>query len=177
VHATLLDSALSCYERLVRPLSPADAEAFYEEMAVVAAVFGCPRDAQPADLTEFRRWFHEQVRSLEVTDTGRRLAADIVRPALPAPVRLGLAPVIAAHRLVAVGTTPEPLRAQLGFGWDERRQRRLARTEAVVRACFRVTPRPVRVAPGWLGGRLLLRLAARHVRGHERRAGSPPRSA
>ena len=177
VHATLMDSALTCYERLVRPLSPTDAETYYEEMAVVATVFGCPRDAQPATLADFRAWFDDQVRTIEVTDTGRQLAADIVRPPLPLPLRVGFAPAVAVHRLVAIGTTPEPLRAQLGFDWDDARQRRLERVEKVARTSFRITPRPLRLAPGWVAGRGLLWLAARHVRAAARRGGSPPHSA
>ena len=48
VHATLADTALGCYEQYVAPLSPAEREAYYQEMAEVAELFGCPRDAQPA---------------------------------------------------------------------------------------------------------------------------------
>ncbi len=174
VHATLFDSALSCYERLVRPLSPADAETFYEEMAVVAEVFGCRRADQPATLSEYRVWFDEQVRTIEVTDTGRRLAADIVRPPLPLPLRIGFAPAIAVHRLVAIGTTPERLREQLGFDWDDRRQRRLDRIESVARTSFRITPRPLRIAPGWVSGRGLLWLAGRHAAASAARASAAP---
>jgi hypothetical protein len=54
VHATLLDSALGCYERLVRRLSGDEVETYYQQMTVVAERFGCPRSAQPADYAAFR---------------------------------------------------------------------------------------------------------------------------
>jgi uncharacterized protein (DUF2236 family) len=163
VHATLLDSALSCYQRLVRPLSAIEVEAYYQEMTIVAERFGCPRDEQPADHRAFRAYWDEQVRTIEVSDAGRRLAGDIVRPSLPLELHVPLAPALAIQRLVAVGTTPAPLREQFGFAWDDRHQRRLDRVHAVARRSSRIVPRRARVAPVHLHGRLLLRQARAHV--------------
>ncbi|MBA2283713.1 MAG: DUF2236 domain-containing protein [Acidimicrobiia bacterium] len=163
VHATLLDSARSCYERLVRPLSAEEAATFYEEMTVVAEVFGCPRSAQPAGPAEFEAWFAATVDEIRITDTGRALARDIVAPKLPLKLHVPLAPQLWLHRLVAIGTTPTPLREQFGFGWDERRAAQLRRVEAVARASFSVAPRPIRVAGTQLGSVGFRRLAARHV--------------
>ena len=163
VHATLLDSALACYERLVHPLSPSDLETYYQEMTAIAEAFGCPRREQPTDYGEYRAYFEEQVATLEVTDVGRRLAADIVRPKLPLKLHVPLAPPLAAFRLVSIGTLPDRLREHFGFAWDERQQRRLDRLHQAVRATFRAMPRPLRVAPSHLNGRLLLRRARKHV--------------
>jgi uncharacterized protein (DUF2236 family) len=164
VHATLLDSALSCYERLVGPLSPAHRDTYYEEMTRVAARFGCPRDAQPVDYAAFRAYWDEQVRTIQVTDVGRRLARDIVHPKLPFKLHVPLAPVLAGQRLVAVGTLPPLLREQFGFTWTGRDQRRLDRVHRAVRTANRLVPRRVRVAPVHLvQGRWLLRQARKHV--------------
>lgn len=164
VHATLLDTALGCYEQLVEPLSDADRETYYEEMTAIAEEFGCPRSAQPADVREFRSYFDEQVRTIGVTDVGRRLARDVVTPTLPLGLHVPLGPALALQRLLAVGTTPAPLREQFGFRWDERKQRRLDRVHAAVRRTNRVVPRAARVAPVQVHGRLLLHQAAKHVR-------------
>ena len=153
------------------PLSATDAETYYQEMTVVAERFGCPRSEQPADYVEFRKYWDEQVHSIEVTDVGRRLARDVLVPRLPLRLDVPLAPALAVQRLVATGTTPEPLREQFGFPWDERRQRRLDQVHAVARAYNRVVPRSVRVAPVHLQGRLLLLPQARkHVAEFERKA-------
>ena len=174
VHATLLDSALACYERLVGPLGPAERETYYQEMTVIAEAFGCPRREQPADYREYRAYFDEQITTLEVTDVGRRLAADIVRPTLPLKLHVPLAPPLAAFRLVSIGTLPEPVRTQFGFPWDDRQQRRLDRIEAVARKLFQVTPRPLRVGPVHVQGRLLLRQARKHVEEFDARTAGLP---
>ena len=170
VHATLLDTALSCYERLVAPLSDEDRETYYQEMTVVAERFGCPRSAQPADHAAFRAYWDAQVSTMEVTDVGRRLAGDILRPTLPLQLHVPLAPAIALQRLLAVGTLPAPLRDQFGFSWDEQRQRQLDRVHAATRRATRTIPRPLRVGPVHLHGRLLLHQARRHVAQFEARA-------
>jgi uncharacterized protein (DUF2236 family) len=163
VHATLLDTALGCYERLVRPLEPHVRETYYREMTIVAEGFGCPRSEQPADLTEFEAYFEGQVRAIEVTDVGRRLARDIVRPTLPLRLDVPLAPAIALQRLLAVGTLPPRLRDQFGFEWDGAKQRRLDRVHAFTRRTARLVPYGARVAPVHLHGRYLLRMARKHV--------------
>lgn len=172
VHATLLDSALSCYERLVRPLSDGERETYYEEMAVIAERFGCPRTEQPANYAAFREYFAEQVEAMEVTDVGRRLSADVLAPKLPAKLHVPLAPLLAVQRLVAIGTLPEPIRRRFGFSWDERRQRRLDRVHAAARAYHRAVPRQVRITPTHLQGRFLLAQARRHVAAWEEKVGS-----
>lgn len=163
VHATLLDTALGCYERLVRPLSAAEREAYYQDMTVVAERFGCPRHEQPEDHAAFRAYWDEQVATITVTDAGRRLAADVIEPRLPLHLHVPLAPALWVQRLVAVGTLPVPIREQYGYGWDEHQQRRLDRVDAVARTANRLLPKAVRVAPTHLNGRLLLAQARKHV--------------
>ncbi|MEY2477594.1 MAG: hypothetical protein QOG87_2909 [Actinomycetota bacterium] len=163
VHATLLDTALGCYERLVRPLGVDERETYYEEMTEVAAGFGCPRGAQPADYAAFQAYFEDQVATIEVTDTGRRLARDIVRPTLPLHLHVPLAPALALQRLLAVGTLPSRLRDQFVFPWDGAKQRRLDRVHAAVRRSNKLLPYGVRVAPVHLHGRYLLHAARKHV--------------
>lgn len=163
VHATLTDSALRAYTDLVEELSPIDAATYYREMMLVAEVFGLPAADQPASLGEFRSYFDEMVGSLKVSDEGRRLGHDVLYPSLPAGLRTALAPALALNRLVAVGTTPEPLREQYGFAWDRRRERRLALVQSSAARAFGLAPRAMRTTPGWLNGRILLWQAARHA--------------
>jgi uncharacterized protein (DUF2236 family) len=169
VHATLLDSALWCHDRLVRPLTPEEAETYYQEMVVVAEAFGCPRSEQPADYASFRRWWDEQVVAIEVSDTARRLARDILWPQLPLNLHVPLAPALAVQRLAAIGSLPEPVRDGFGLGWGPRRQRALERLHGAVRGVNRVVPRPLRVAPVHLNGRLLVHQARRDVARFEAR--------
>lgn len=177
VHATLLDTALGCYERLVRPLDPHTRETYYQEMTLVAEGFGCPRTDQPADLAAFEAYFARQVETIEVTDVGRRLARDIVHPRLPLRLDVPLAPALALQGLLAVGTLPPRLRDQFGFEWDDAKQRRLDRVHAVTRRTNRVVPYRVRVAPVHLHGRYLLHMARKHVAEHDARMAAEASSA
>jgi uncharacterized protein (DUF2236 family) len=164
VHATLCDSALGAYGRLVGRLSPADCEAYYQQMKQVGEVFGVPRDAQPSTLAGFGEYFRHMTETLTVSEVGRHLAAEIVQPSLPSVIGVPLAATVAVHRLVAVGTTPERLRDQLGFTWRRSDQRALQTIETIARTTFALTPTSLRTAPLSVIGQLLLRRARRHVR-------------
>jgi uncharacterized protein (DUF2236 family) len=164
VHATLADSALASYERIVGPLTAEDRETYYQEMTVVAEAFGCPRSAQPATFAGYQAYWDEEVRTIEVTDVARRLAVDILQPKLPLGLHWPLWPVIAVFRLVTVGTLPEPIRQRYGFTWSTAQQRRLDRAFALARTATRLSPTFLRVGPVHLNGRLvLLRRARRHI--------------
>jgi uncharacterized protein (DUF2236 family) len=164
VHATLLDSAVSCYERLVARLSEAERETYYQEMTVVAERFGCPRDAQPETWTDFRAYWDRSVEAMEVTDVGRRLARDVLEPQhLPLNLQRPLGWPLSIQRLVAIGTLPPVLRERFGYPWTKADERRLAMVHARARRVFRGVPRSVRVAPVHLNGRVLLRQARNHV--------------
>jgi uncharacterized protein (DUF2236 family) len=111
------------------------------------------------------------VGTMQITDVGRRLAGDILRPVLPANLHVPLAPALALHRLLAIGSTPTPLRGQFGFAWSDRSQRRFERAESTVRGILRATPRAVRVAPNTLGRPFALR---NHLRPAWRRGVAAP---
>src|SRR5688572_17812224 len=102
VHATLLDTALRCYEELVEPLSDEDAETYYSEMMRVALAFGLPLEDQPPTLAAFRAYFDETVAAIAVTDVGRDLASFIAEPTLPLNLHVPLRPVLTRQRLFSV---------------------------------------------------------------------------
>lgn len=165
VHATLADSALVSYERVVGPLTDEDRETYYQEMTQVAEAFGCPRSEQPATYAEYQAYWDEQVRTIEVTDTARKLALDILEPKLPYGLHWPLWPVAAVFRLVTVGTLPEPIRTRFGYSWSSSQQRRLDAVFGLATLYTKVVPRPLRVAPVHLNGHLvLLRQARKHIR-------------
>lgn len=163
VHATLVDTALRFQERFVGPLPPGHAARYYEEMTTVAALFGLPRAAQPATLTDFRRYVEDTMAGLEVSPAGRELAAGVLDPVLPRPADRALTPLLPLHRLVTVGTIPERLRRQLGWRWTASDAARLGRLERGLTAAARVIPAAIRGAPNRAGGLLLLRAAARRT--------------
>ena len=169
VHATLLDTALTCYEAMVEPLSARERETYYEEMTAVAARFGCERSDQPATYLDFRRYVDETVAGLEVSAVGRDLGAFILDPALPMRLDRPLAPALRLNRTLTVGLLPPSLRSQFGFSWDADDEARFVRTTRRFRRTFAATPPAVRTSGTRAEGVYLLWLARRHVREFDQR--------
>jgi uncharacterized protein (DUF2236 family) len=115
VHATLVESSLTVYQRFVQPLSPHEQERYYREMAVVARLFGTPSSVIPRTLADFRDYFAAQLEggTITVTAPARQVAAVILEAPLPAPMRL----LVPAHRLATAGLLPPRLRREYGLRW------------------------------------------------------------
>ena len=142
VNATLIDAALFVYERVLGSPSGDLSAAYIDQARHVADVLGCPPDAQPADLTAFRRYMDDMISSLEVTDTAR----EVMRAVLWSRKLRWMAPALWANRFVTTGLLPEPIRERFGLPWSDRKDRvlwTLLRTNAFF---YRLVPRPVRQA-------------------------------
>jgi len=90
VHATLVEASLTVYQRFVRALPAEDQERYYQEMALVARLFGTPASVIPRALADFRDYFAAQVASetITVTAPAKEVAAVILDARLPAPMRV-----------------------------------------------------------------------------------------
>ncbi len=98
VHATLVEASLAVYSRFVQPLSADEQERYYQEMAVVARLFGTPAHAIPPTLAHFRDYFEAQIgdekdhcdRAGEASGRGDRRggAAGADAPPRPRPLAL-----------------------------------------------------------------------------------------
>jgi uncharacterized protein (DUF2236 family) len=148
VHATLVEASLTVYQRFVRVLSPEDQERYYQEMALVARLFGTPVSAIPPSHADFRDYFAAQVASetITVTAPAKEVAAMILDAPLPAPMRV----LVPAHRLATAGLLPPRLRQEYGLRWSPlhelalplaARSVRLTSTPVLV-AASRITPPP-----------------------------------
>jgi uncharacterized protein (DUF2236 family) len=115
VHSTLVDTGLVMYETYVGPLEPETAEDFYEEMKVVATLFGVPPDVHPPTLADFRSYQRSSLESGEVRvgPDARAVAATVLAPPAPLALRPGLRAVAAQ----AAGLLPPTLREQYGVRW------------------------------------------------------------
>ncbi len=176
VHATLVDTALLCYTRLVGPLSAADWETYYQEMTRVAEVFGIRRADQPATLAAFEAYVRETIDKLDVTEVGRELAGFILAPTFPLALHVPLRPLLSLQRLFTLGMTPPRIRDQLGVHWDGRAERRFRRAERAMRATSGLLPRTLRTAGSRISGGWLLGRAARHNRAPDGPAAPATRS-
>ncbi|HUZ99017.1 MAG TPA: oxygenase MpaB family protein [Gaiellaceae bacterium] len=113
VHSTLVDTGLALYELYVRPLDPAEAEEFYEQMQAVAHIFGVPDDVHPPTLAAFRSYQRDLIENgtVRVGDDARAVAATVLSPPVPLPLRPALR-LLAAQ---TAGLLPADLREQYGI--------------------------------------------------------------
>jgi uncharacterized protein (DUF2236 family) len=138
VHATLVDTGLVMYERFVGRLEERDREAFYDEMSLVAQLFGVPREVLPPTLNDFRDYMRTV--ELRVTDDARAVAHVVLSP--PAP--LALQPAIRALRPVTIGLLPAAIRELYGFRWSHVDRLALHAQARSVRTLLPATPRKLR---------------------------------
>lgn len=140
VNATLYETAMLIYNRVMGPLSDEEADACYRQYAVFATSLGCPEDAWPADRAAFAGYWKDAVDTLTVSNDARDICHALMHPVKP-PLALRIGTPV--NRFVAVGLLPDRLREQFGYTWSKRQQRRLDR---VIRTAGWVYPRlPVAV--------------------------------
>ena len=142
VHATLLDSFLGAYRLFVGPLDTVEADRYCLESSGIEARLGIPAGRLPRTESALRAYLEAMLASrvVEVTDTARALAREVLAP--PAP-RL-LRPALWLAALPAVGLLPPAIRAGYGLPWDARRARALTLVAAVTRVSLPLVPPPLR---------------------------------
>jgi uncharacterized protein (DUF2236 family) len=135
VHATLVDTFLVTYERFVAPLTQEERDRYCVEAAAAAPGLGIPDDMVPATADALADYMERMLAGgdIVVTDTARRLAADVLSLGLPAVVQ----PLIAPARLPVVGMLPASIRAAYGFTWTRRHEHAL---DLIAGASRRVLP-------------------------------------
>jgi uncharacterized protein (DUF2236 family) len=136
VHATLVDTGLTMYEAFVGRLRERDRGAFYDEMKLVAEVFGVPRSILPPHYGAFVDYERKMLARLRVGDDARAVARTVLAPPLPS----GLRPFLPALQLVTVGLLPERLRCQYGLRWTLAHRVALALQKQSVRTLLPATP-------------------------------------
>jgi uncharacterized protein (DUF2236 family) len=152
VHATLLDSFLGAYRLFVGPLAASDADRYCAESSAIEARLGIPAGRLPRTEAALRAYVEGMLagRALEVTDTARSLAREVLAPPVPCLLR----PALRLAALPAVGLLPPAIRADYGLPWDARRARALALVAAVSRRGLPLVPPPLRY---WAAARRAIR--------------------
>lgn len=160
VLATLWDTALLVYDRLVQPLSGEEREAYYQEGKKFAALFGISEDDLPPDWVAFQAYFDEAIASgtIQVTATARRLGHFLFE-----------APQVPLHflweqraRHLTYEWMPETLRKDFGFPPPSCATWKTYTTEVRrIRGLYRALPPRLRYVPPYFE-------AQRRIRGKER---------
>jgi len=144
VLATLIDTTLVMQERFLRPLPPAFAEAYYQDMLHVGELLGLERRYAPDDLAGFYRYVDNTLATMRVSPTSRRLAREV----LTGPT--ALLPAMWGMRLLTAGLLPSKLREQFGLPWGPTRDRTLRGLQLASRALLPHTPLALRGTPALL---------------------------
>jgi uncharacterized protein (DUF2236 family) len=152
VHATLLDSFLGAYRLFVGPLAAVDADRYCVEASGIEARLGIPAGCLPRTEAALRAYLEATLAggAIEVTDTARALAREVLAPPVPYLLR----PALRLAALPAVGLLPPAIRAGYGLPWDARRARALAFVATVSRRGLPLVPPPLRY---WAAARRAIR--------------------
>lgn len=145
VHATLIDSALVAYERLVAPLDPRAREAFVAESGDVAVLLGVPEARVPRSAATFDAYVADMLDGplLEPTPTARRLADAVIHP----PLRWLPRAAGDVASVLTLALVPADLRARYGFAWGPVRERIAGAAFRTLRASLPLLPRQLRELP------------------------------
>ena len=144
VHATLIDSALTAYELLVKALPAEEKSRYYEDSKKLAQLFEIDDALVPASLPEFNAYMKTMLagRAIAVGPTAKTLARDILYPR-PWLLRPG-GPLF---RLITAGLLPQRLRQYYEIPWDIRREKNFRFAAAGVRHLLPLVPPPLRIVP------------------------------
>ena len=141
--AVIADSGRAMYETMVRPLSPDEREALWQDYVRFGELFGLPRDAVPATAREFDAWFQGRLASSDMHATAHALEmAPLVafRQPVPLPARLNLE----TQNLIVKGTTPPRVREIFGIRWTAAHERAFRSVTAAHRGARHAMPRHLR---------------------------------
>jgi len=136
VHATLWDTSIRCFERIVRPLGAAEREAYYAETRRFARLFGIPEALVPATWDDFQAYVEDMLASdgLAVTEPAARIAGFLFRPLAP-----GTAGLVRRYAEITAWLLPE--RIADGFGLARGGDAGRCRVDATLDRLRRLWPR------------------------------------
>lgn len=140
VYATLIESALLAYEFVLPPLSSVERESYYAESKTLAALFGIPPSALPADWPSFEAWMRAMLASdaLGVNALSREMAHSILHG------RGSWFPVPNWYRALAAASIPERFRGEFSLAYGEREKRAAATAQSWLPRIYRRLPATLR---------------------------------
>lgn len=150
VHATLVDVGLRVYETVVRPLTRAEREDYYQASKRFAFLFGIPDRVIPDSHEDFQRYLDATVASdtIAVDAQARNMAIFLLSP--PAPWQT---PIWRLYRTVTAGFLPQKIRALFGLPFEPRHAREFAVIMRCASAAYRRLPESLRYYPEYMDAR------------------------
>ena len=145
VQATLFDTAVYVFDRIVHPLSLHEREAYYEETRIFASLFGAT--AMPESYPRFVTYMADMLASETITFSrpGRDLARFLLQPP-----KLLYAPFTHAYKTLTAGMLNTRLRGQLNLRWSLLERAEYNAAWPVLRALHARTPDRLRFFPDYI---------------------------
>ena len=141
VHATLIESVLLVYDRLVGPLSVSDRDEYCHEAADVALALGAHDSELPRSWAALEGYLAGEYASgrIAVGSDARMIVEAVLFP----PLAAISGPFAWLNRLLTLGLLPDHVREQYGYAWNDRRARQLRRACSLLRGTRRVMPHAI----------------------------------
>ena len=138
VHATLLDSMMLVYQRLVGPLTPEERDRYCAESAVMEALLDIPPGLLPRNTADLDAYMGDMLTGdrIAVTGSSRALAGAVLFP----PGWRLLWPAFRPMQLITIGLLPDEIRRAYGFAWTPREDLAMSRWTTVIRWLRRWMP-------------------------------------
>ena len=145
VHATLLESVILVYERLIGPLTPAERDEYCVEAFPIAVALNAREEEVPRTWNDLRAYLDRTYAAgtIAVGAQGRELAKAVLSPSGSWMV----APATWVNRMITVGMLPPQVRKQYGMTWTPRQERTLVRVVSALRLTRRVLPDAIALWP------------------------------
>lgn len=145
VQATLVYSSVRAYQRFVGPLSPAEADAYYQDTKQIGRLLGIPEAMFPAHLEQLDAYIDGKIASGEVavSEDAYRMGWILLAPHFPGVPRMAFAPL----KTITTGLLPEELRQQYRLSWGRLDRALFRSSETAIPPLLKVTPGPVRYLP------------------------------
>ena len=138
VHATLLDSILPFYDRVIAPLSTAERDAYCAEAASTAIALGAHDADVPRTWAALRGYVETMLASGTITVGAQ--ARELGHAVLTPPLQPLVWPAARLNRVITVSLLPPRVREEYGFDWGRAAERRAAMAMRMLRIARRCTP-------------------------------------
>jgi len=148
--ATLADSALLYYERLLGSLSDQERQDYWDDYRQIGILLGMPPESMPETEPELRDYVKGRLTdgSLYISDENRERSKGIIfTPPFSGWLKLAFRPVTEAVKLSSVGFLPKEIRKMFGFSWDPAREALLRSSIVQIRIGSRFWLDSVRLHP------------------------------
>jgi uncharacterized protein (DUF2236 family) len=145
VHATLIESVVLVYERLVAPLTTAERDEYCAEAFPIAVALAARENEVPrtwADLHAYLECMYTS-NAITVGTQGRELARAVLSPSGGWLV----APATWINRMITIGLLPSVVREHYAMTWTARHERTVARLVASLRLMRRLLPDAIALWP------------------------------